>query len=155
MHPFVLLYILLPSIVGVMLFRAIGRWLNAERPRLKQYANAFTLAAVLWGPLQALWVYNLGQSRDYYIDDRSQPPIRYSRYRGYVYPQKLVKVPKYHCGVGYKFSLGNPLAKFLYDQLGGLRLTYIMSAVDVLILGCLFSAVLYAGKWVVEKFFQP
>jgi hypothetical protein len=145
MHLVLLFYILLPSIFGVLVFRVIRSWFDDKATHLKQYANAFAFAAVFWGPLQVGWVYGITKDRDYYVDDRSQPPPKFPPYRGYVYhyPQKLVEVPKYHYGVGYKFSLSNPVAKFMYDQLGGIRLTYVMSFVDVLIIGCIFSAIIY------------
>ena len=153
------LYALILSLVGWALFRFAGFWLRDPFPSLVRYARIYARAAILWGPLQLGWFYGLGQNHSGYVADTSKPPIssRWSDGVGYVrgvdsvlvhtYPEKLIYTPNYHYGVGYKFSLGNPMAKFLYDLFGGWRVTYVMSFVDVVLVGTLCCALVRSGWW--------
>lgn len=139
----------MPSLIGWGLFRLIGLWLSDTLPYFARCARIYARAAILWGPLQLGWFYGLSQNYSSYVADTSKPPIssRWSKGDGYVkgsdsvlvytYPEKLIYTPTYHYGVGYKFSLGNPIAKFLYDLFGGWWVTYFMSFVDVVIIGTL------------------
>lgn len=153
------LYVFIPSLVGWALFQVAGRWLRDTYPSLARYARIYARAALLWGPLQLGWFLGLGQNHSGYVADTSKPPIssHWSDGGGYVrggdsvlvhtYPEKLIGTPNYHYGAGYKFSLGNPVAQYLYDLFGGWWVTYVMSFVDVVIIGTLCCALVRFGWW--------
>ncbi|MBT2558665.1 hypothetical protein J7E24_12780 [Hymenobacter sp. ISL-91] len=121
----------------MLFFRFIGLCLGD--PKQERYAKIFALVALLWGPLQYSWDNGLSQNHSYYVVDTSKPPIGRYANGALKHPSKFIDRPSYHYGVGYKFSLGNPVAKFIYDLFGGYGVTYVMSFVDVLILGSICS----------------
>jgi hypothetical protein len=130
-------YIFIPSVLGWLFFRFIGLCLGD--PVQARYAKIFALAALLWGPLQLGWYSSLAKNHSYWVKDTSKPPIgRYANGMP-IHPSKFIEVPRYHYGIGYKFNLGNPIAKFIYDKLSWLGTMVVMSFVDVLILGSICS----------------
>ena len=153
------LYIFISSLIGWAFFRFVEYLLGKKHPHLKRYARAYARAAVLWGPLQLGWFYGLGQNYSGYVADTSKPSIssHWSDGGGYVrgvdsvlvytYQEKLINIPHHHYGIGYKFSLGNPVGEYIYNLFGGWWVTYVMSLLDVLILGSIFSVLLKVGLW--------
>jgi hypothetical protein len=142
----VVLYIFYPSLVAWLFFRVLGKVLGSvERTKhFKPYAKLYAWAAVFWGPLMLGWYYGLNQNYSYYVPDTSKPPIgRYASTGACMYPEKYVYHPRFHYGIGYEFNLGNPVAKYIHDLLGDLGVICLMSFVDVLILGTIFSAIRY------------
>ena len=139
-----IIFIFIPSILGLLFFRFIGLCLGD--PKQVHYAKIFALVALLWGPLQLGWYYGLSHDYSYYVADTSKPPIgRYSD-GALKHAEKHIYRPAYHYGVGYKFSRGNPVAKFIYELFGGWWVTYVMSFVDVLILGSICSTIVHYSR---------
>lgn len=137
------LHIFIPSILGWLVFRFIGVCLG--HPDQARYAKIFAVAALLWGPLLHGWYNGLSKDYSYWVRDTSKPPIgRYANGKPQ-YPYKLIDVPRYHYGVGYKFNLGNPIAKFIYNKLGP-GIFFVMSFVDVLIIGTICSIFSYYSR---------
>lgn len=134
-------YIFIPSVLGWLFFRFIGLCLGD--PAQARYAKIFAVVALLWGPLQLGWYYSLAKNYSYWAIDTSKPPIGRYADGTLKHPEKFVEVPSYHYGVGYKFNLANPIAKFIHDRLGWLGTMVIMSFVDVLILGSICSFLVY------------
>ncbi len=146
--------ILVPSFLGWVFFRQIAFALHHKHSTLERYAKIYARVALLWGPLQFGWFNGLNQNHSGYVAYTSKPPIESHWIKGgggylrgvdsvlvRTYPEKLMYIPHHHYGVGYKFSLGNPIGKYIYNLLGGWWVTYVMSFVDVLILGAICSVI--------------
>jgi hypothetical protein len=139
-----IVWLIIPSILGLLFFRFIGLCLGD--PKQERYAKIFALVALLRGPLQQSWYNGLSHDYSYYVIDTSKPPIGRYTDGALKYAKKHIERPAYHYGVGYKFSLGNPVAKFIYGLFGGYGVTFVMSFVDVLILGTICSYLVYGFR---------